>query len=217
MDFKSLFKKSKDDVLLVGAEGEQSVTKKSYAFSTIFFYASLLFLLGALFLGFSFTGDLLSSRENFLQTIAKTIEQKSTEQKNLEALKTLLEQVDTIQEDQGLVEQAIPEVPHEDQVIKALESILKRLQSKFLVVIPENISWKTVSPNDVTNEDFEALQVMEYTLTFQGEYQGFLDFIKTMRSHLRLFDIRALRNIQLQKTGLVSADVTFWTYNLAPL
>jgi hypothetical protein len=213
-DWASYFQKKPDDTILVGAVGMTSAAPSGRHSSEIFYYVGLGVLILSFVLTFLSTGDLIQERQQLKTQYLQSVEEKKTEEKNLEALKVLSTQVDTLKEDQALVAKAIPFDPRPDQVIAYLEYLTDQIKKKELVITPESISWAPVSPQDVTNEDFQAVDIMEYRFDVKGSYKALLEYLRALRNHERLFDVRSLSGIRLMEDGSVTAQVSFWAYSL---
>jgi len=203
----------KKEILMVGEEGSIAEKKSTQPLSQVFYMGSMITFVLAIFFSFSSSGSLIDEKKIQLRNYHQSIEQKKTEQINLEALQALASQVESIREDHIFVAQAVPEDPHYDQVMAYLEHVIKKIRKSHYVQIPESVSWKIVSENDISNSDFLDMEVMQYAFSFVGEYEGFIEFLKALRSNLRLMDIREIRNF-LQEKDMVTADLTFWAYSL---
>jgi len=212
---KNLFDKKKgDDILVVGGGGQEYTEKTQRHSSEYYYYAMLVLFIVALLFSYLSTGSLIDDKEMQLRKYYETIEQKKVAQKNLEALQVLSEEVDNIREDQVLLEKALPSSPRYDQVMSYIESLVNEIRKEHFVQMPESVRWAYVSPSDISNPEFEVLDVYEYGIDFLGEYNALLSFLHELRSQLRILDVRSLESLQLKEDGMVSADIIFWAYNL---
>lgn len=214
--FKKLQKNTPQDqpLMVGGVDGVETAQKPQRELAEYLYWIGLALMVMMLFVGYFFTSDLILQTEASLRKYHQTLEEKGTEQKNLEALQVLSAKVDTLKQDQEVVEMAIPFDARYDQVVAFLEYTMNRLKKQYLVFLPENIGWSLVSPDDLTNVDFQNMDIIEYSVAFNGEYDGFLAFLETLRNHERLMDVRSVGGLQTLEDGLVSAQVNFWAYSL---
>ncbi|MDF2379302.1 MAG: hypothetical protein P1V18_03725 [Candidatus Gracilibacteria bacterium] len=205
----------KNDPLMVGGvDGIETAVKPSRDVSEVLYWCSLGLLVVTLLGAYLYTADLIRESEVMLKKYHQTLQEKGTEEKNLEALQVLSAQVDTLKTDQALVEKAVPFDSRYDQVVAFLEYTFNRLKKDYVVFVPENIGWTQLSPDDVTNSDFQSFDIMEYSVDYTGEYDGLLALLQSLKEHERLMDVQSLGGLQLLEDGLVSVQVSFWAYHL---
>lgn len=216
LNFLPDFFRSKDsETLVIGADAVVPAQQKSP--SRLFYFGSMSFLLLALLLSYFFTGDALSQHEIKTRLFLQTREQKNLEEKNLEALKSLVNNTEAITTQAKQVLEAIPKTPRSDQIVSLLEYHINLLKKKYLVEVPEVISWERVSESEISNPDLQALEVFQYNFSFFGQYEGFLELLSALRKNSRIIDVRSIRNLQEKAPGLVTSDLSFLTYNLPSL
>lgn len=211
----NIFRSKDTETLVIGADTVVPAERPSS--SRLFYFGSMSFLLLALLLSYFFTGNALSQREVKTRLFLQTREQKNLEEKNLEALKSLVNNNEAIATQAKQVLEAIPKTPRSDQIVSLLEYHLNLLKKKYLVELPEAISWERVSESDISNQDLQGLEIFQYNFSFFGQYEGFLELLSALRKSSRIIDVRSIRNLQEKAPGLVTADLTFLTYNLPSL
>jgi hypothetical protein len=213
MNFLPNIFRSKDTGTLVIGE-ETAVASARASASQWFYFGSLGFLFLALLFSYFFTGNLLLEREVKTRSLFQTREQRNLEEKNLEALKSLVNNQEGIVAQAKQVLEAIPKNASSDQIVALLEYHLNLLKKKYFVELPESISWELVNESEISNPDLQGLSVTEYRFSFFGQYEAFLNLLTALRKSSRIIDVRSIRNLQEKSSGIVTADVSFLAYNL---
>lgn len=202
--------------MVIGGDSLVAASNPPRSSSRYFYFTTGAALILAILFSWYSTGDLISSYETMFREFFQIIEQKKTEQKNFEAMKTLSEQRKSIEKNQKSVAKAIPEKPRPDQVVRMIEYLIDKTGQKMFMGIPDNMVWRAVSENDISNDDLAALGVTEYVIPFIGQYEALEEFLKTLRQNLQIIDVRSVSGVQLQRDGFTKADIVFWTYHLIP-
>src|SRR3990172_10766553 len=213
--FSKFFSKGNDEgMMLAGGDGMEAQTKPKRDKSEYFYFFSVVFLMVMISFSYYSTADLFYDWELAFKGYHEAVKATDSEKKNIEALAGLKEELDNIKSEKVLIDQAIAKEPRYDQIVKYLEQQVRSLARKYDVVLPNDIGWKEVSPDDVSNTDMQDLQIFEYPFSYKGDYQGMLKFIKEIRENLRLMDIVEVNGLRLDDEGLVNADLVAWAYNL---
>jgi len=210
------FKKT-EDVLIIQGSGESVVEKKKPSGAEMFYFSCLVLLVGSLFFTFSSTGGLIVDHDISWREMYRLVNEKKSLQANLESLEQLSKRIDTIKKEQGVIEQAVPFEPWNEQVMSFVETEVEQIKKKTYLEMPENISWRLVSASDVSNEDLADLEIYQYAISLTGSSEGVMQFMKSLRKSLRFLDVRSLSNFRQDPLGNVSADVVFWAYNILKL
>lgn len=213
----NLFGKKEDaDVMVASGDGFEVEEKAKAPFSRYFYYGSFVFLL--LTIGFTYgsTDSLFTQWERTFRQYKEAVKSQEAEQKNTIALKSLQEELENIQHQQTVIDQAIPYDPRYDQVVSYFEYLFNTISKENLMTLPDTFTWKEVLPDDVSNTDLQELQILEYPLEFKGDYTALLEFISSLRKNLRLIDIVQVDGLTLGEGGVVKAQFVVWAYNLFP-
>lgn len=213
---KKLFRfgKKQEDVLELHGSGEEVIVKKSVSSAQIFYFLSLTLLAGSLFFSYSFTGALITEQESSWREKYQLLSEKKSFQSNLESLEQFSKRVNEIRKEQAVVEQAVPFEPWNEQIMGFIEFTIYDIARNTYIEIPENISWRLVTDSDVSNDELADLEIYQYGLSLKGSYTGVREFLQALRSSLRLLDVRSLGNFRKDELGNISADITFWAYNI---
>lgn len=215
MNLFSKFFGKKQEILIVGSQGDAMIAAQKRDGVILYrLVSTTLLLIAVLFSGY-FSQDLLGKRESLSRALFEQKAQKDLQQKNTDSLKTISENFSDLKKFQEQVETAIPLTPKEDQVVSLLEHSFKELQKNFRVEIPESISWSPVSETEISNDELLELGIQEFRFTFVGQYRAFLELLKKFERSSRLMDVRSIRGMQYA-SDIVSADVAFLTYHLLP-
>jgi len=144
-----------EDILVLASEGEALKESSRRSFADIFFFVSL----GIIFLMTCFswvsTGALIEDYESFWRKYYQTSSERETAEMNLDSLKLLSSQEETIRDQQAVVEQAIPFDSGYEQVVSFIEFLVDTVKEKTWLDLPENISWRRVLASDVSNESHQ--------------------------------------------------------------
>jgi len=213
--FKQLLRfKKVEDVMVIHGSGESVMEKKQVSGAEIFYYISLVLLLGSVVYSYLSTGNLITDHEISWREQYRLMNEKKSLQANLESLEQLSKRIETIKKEQAVIEQAVPFEPWNEQVMSFVEQQVNQIRKKTYLEIPETISWRSVSPSDVSNEELADLEIYQYPISLTGTYEGVTSFIASLRESLRILDVRSIDNFRQDPLGNVSADVVFWAYNL---
>lgn len=206
--------KKVEDVMVIHGSGESVMEKKQVSGAEIFYYVTLFMLLGSVVFTYLSTENLITDHEISWWEQYRLMNEKKSLQANLESLEQLSKRIETIKKEQAVIEQAIPFEPWNEQVISFIESQVNVIRKKTYLEMPETISWRSVSPSDVSNEELADLEIYQYPISLTGTYEGVTSFVASVRNSLRILDLMSMDNFRQDPLGNVSTDLVFWAYNL---
>lgn len=203
--------------MVIHGSGETVMEKKNISGAEIFYYVTLALLLVSLVFTYTSTTNLTTDHDISYREKHRLLNEKKSLQSNLESLEQLSKRIDTIKKEQSVIEQAVPFEPWNEQVMSFVEQQVEQIKKKTYLEMPENISWRLVSPSDVSNEELADLEIYQYAVSLTGSYEGVIQFVRSLRNSLRVLDLRSISNFRQDEFGTVSADLVFWSYNLTTL
>ena len=207
------FNSPQEEILTIGGD-EVTLQQQRKPMEQYALFGSLFACLVSVMLVWILSGSAIEQYQMALREGFQFEREQEAISQNLEALKSLIAQEDSIREQQSLVAEALPFDPEYQQLVAFFEERVDTIAEQAELAIPEHISWRRVLASDVSNEELQDLGIYQYAFQLEGSYEGVLAFLKVLRESRRLLDLRSLNHFQMDQEGMVSADVTLWAYHI---